>query len=326
MANRPQALAELALIRRIQAQMPVRNGSVRVGIGDDCAVLRVPRGHELLVTTDFSLEGRHFRRDWHTPESAGHRCLARGLSDIAAMGGKPLAAFLSLALPRDFEAAWLDRFLAGMGALAERFGVELAGGDTAQAPGEQILTDIMVTGAAPRGRALGRGGVKSGDVLYVTGSLGGAAAELARLAAGVACPTQADAQSPQSFPEPRLAVGQLLLKRGLATACMDVSDGLSSDIWRLAEASGVSFEIHKDAVPVSLGATFLQALTGGEDYELLFTAGAETRVQRLLGGVAVTRIGRALRPGGGRPEIWLLEGEARTPLEPGGWEHFQTVS
>src|SRR5271156_4305222 len=117
-------LSELQLIRRIRAGTASRNGAVRVGIGDDCAVLRVPAGHEMVVTTDFSLEGRHFRRDWHSPQSAGHRCLARGLSDVAAMGGRPLAAFLSLALPKGFEVAWFDGFMEGFNALAGRFGAE----------------------------------------------------------------------------------------------------------------------------------------------------------------------------------------------------------
>ena len=326
MPNRTGRPAELALIERIRTRVDVRNGSVGLGIGDDCAILRVPPGHELLVTTDFSLEGRHFRRDWHSPESAGHRCLARGLSDIAAMGGTPLAAFLSLALPKDFELAWLDRFLAGFGALAQRTGVELAGGDTAEAPGDAILADILVAGCAPRGRALRRSGVRAGDLLYVTGSLGGAAAELVQLAAGVACPTQAGAQNAQSFPEPRLSVGQALLKRRLATACMDLSDGLSSDIWRLAEASKVSFAIQESAVPVSLNATFEQALQGGEDYELLFTAAPGTRVPKQLDGVAVTQIGHAVDVGTGAPAVLLEDSGNRTPLTPRGWEHFRTLS
>src|SRR5277367_5175587 len=125
--------ALIAQIRRLaQAK---KNAAVRIGIGDDCAVLRVSRGqqeYDTLVTTDFSLEGIHFRRDWHSPESIGHRCLARGLSDIAAMGGKPVAAFLSLALPRNLPQAWVGRFLKGLLKLADAFHVSLAGGDTAE--------------------------------------------------------------------------------------------------------------------------------------------------------------------------------------------------
>src|SRR5580698_10308373 len=137
-------MRELELIERIRAGSRGRNAAVKVGIGDDCAVLRVPAGHEMVVTTDFSLEGRHFRRDWHTAQSAGHRCLARGLSDVAAMGGRPIAAFLSLALPKGFQVVWVDGFIEGFGALAERFGVELAGGDTSEAPGDGIAADVTV--------------------------------------------------------------------------------------------------------------------------------------------------------------------------------------
>ena len=125
----------MALIARIRERSDTRNRAVRVGIGDDCAILRVPAGAEMVVTTDFSLEGRHFRRDWHTPESVGHRCLARGLSDIAAMGARPTAAFLSLSMPAPLDLSWVDRFLAGFGALAKKWGTELAGGDTCEAPG-----------------------------------------------------------------------------------------------------------------------------------------------------------------------------------------------
>src|ERR1700719_857156 len=125
-----------------------KNGNVVTGIGDDCAVLRLPSGHDLLTTTDFSLEGVHFRREWHPPESVGHRCLARGLSDIAAMGGEPIAAFLSLALPRSLPQTWVDHFMKGLLDLARQFGVTLAGGDTAQSP-DGILADIIVVGRVP---------------------------------------------------------------------------------------------------------------------------------------------------------------------------------
>src|SRR5580698_9823066 len=181
-----KAMGELALIERIRSGSAgtASRGNVALGIGDDCAILRPPRGHEILVTTDFTLEGRHFRRDWHPPESVGHRALARGLSDLAAMGARPLAAFLSLALPGEMLATaagrrWVDRFFAGLRALGDASGVPLAGGDTAESPSGQVLADIVLVGSAPAGRALRRSGGRAGDVLYVTGALGGAAAELA---------------------------------------------------------------------------------------------------------------------------------------------------
>src|ERR1700719_3610550 len=148
-------IAERALIAQIRRlAKPGNNPAVLTGIGDDCAVLRLA-GHsrkqtDVLVTTDFSLEGIHFRRDWHPPESVGHRCLARGLSDIAAMGGQPVAAFLSLALPRDLPEAWVGRFLRGLMSLAKKYKVTLAGGDTAESP-NGILADIVVVGTVPKG-------------------------------------------------------------------------------------------------------------------------------------------------------------------------------
>src|ERR1700719_4510878 len=135
-------LPERQFIAQLRSTGRFRNREVVVGIGDDCAVLRVPTGHEALVTTDFSLEGVHFRRNWHPPESVGHRCLARGLSDIAALGGEPAAAFLSLALPADLPQKWVDRFMRGLLRLAREYGVTLAGGDTAESP-DGILADIV---------------------------------------------------------------------------------------------------------------------------------------------------------------------------------------
>src|SRR5579864_5587534 len=138
------------------------NRTVLTGIGDDCAVLRLLAGRDSLVTTDFTLEGIHFRRDWHSPESVGHRCLARGLSDIAAMGGEPVGAFLSLALPRDLPQSWVGRFTRSLISLAEKYGVTLAGGDTAESP-DGILADIVVVGAVPKGKAVMRSGARPGD-------------------------------------------------------------------------------------------------------------------------------------------------------------------
>lgn len=297
--------------------------AVQVGIGDDCAVLRLLPGTEAVVTTDFSLEGRHFRRDWHTPQSAGHRCLARGLSDLAAMGAQPIAAFLSLALPAGYGLTWVDGFLDGLFALADVCKVQLAGGDTAQAPGDQILADIVCVGAVRRGRGLLRSGARAGDRLYVTGSLGGAAEELRQLAAGQqACPTsaaEAEGAAPQSFPQPRLAAGAELARRRLATACMDLSDGLATDLLHLCQAAGLDAEIDPRALPLGRGATLQQALTGGEDYELLFTAAPEKKMPRLLGGVPLTGIGRMLPVRDAQPAIW----SAGERLDARGWEHFR---
>ncbi len=306
--------------------------NLRVGIGDDCAVFLVPAGHEALVTTDLLLETTHFRRDWHSPESAGHRCLARGLSDIAAMGAKPLAAFLSLAIPATLPSCWTHRFLDGLLQLAAEHGVPLAGGDTAQAPilgGEALFAaDIMLVGSAPAGRALLRSGARPGDRIFVTGALGGAAAELLQLAAGTRRRGEPGPQHPQLFPQPRLAQGTRL--RNLATAAIDLSDGLSTDLHHLCEASGVRARIAGGALPIHPlaarnGDALALALHGGEDYELLFTASPATRVPRSIAGVPVTEIGSVLRRRAGAPTVTITLGDSERPLQPGGWEHFRSA-
>ena len=308
--------AEVALIQKISRSCQVHNVAVERGIGDDCAVLRPSAQSDLVVTTDLFLEGRHFRRDWHSPASAGHRCLARGLSDLAAMGAQPLAAFLSLALPRSFQVRWLDGFLRGFNDLAERFGVELAGGDTAEAPGGLALADIVLVGSVPRGRALLRTGARVGDGIYVSGTLGGSAVELRSLAAGARCPPRrrGTAQHPQSFPEPRLALGQHLLQKRLATAAMDLSDGLSTDLAHLCRCSGVGAKLDSATLPLAHGASIADALHGGEDYELLFTSPRPLAAS--VAGVNISRIGTITAA-----KAVILDGKR---LQAGGWEHFRS--
>jgi len=313
-------LGELGLIARIRAGRTGRNRAVKVGIGDDCAVVRVPGGCEMVVSTDLSVEGRHFRRDWHTPQSVGHRCLARGLSDMAAMGAKPIAAFLSLALPRATEMAWVDGFLEGFEALADDSWVQLAGGDTAEAPGKEIVADVTVIGAARTERAILRSGAGAGDAIYCTGRLGGAAVELAGLAEGAVCPVAVSRRHPQTFPEPRISIGKALTRRRLAKACIDLSDGLSTDLRHLCEASGVGAAIEAEAIPLANGATLEQALHGGEDYELLFATREWSRVPKQFSGVRVTRIGKITEERGVR--IVQPDGTVEE-LRASGWEHFK---
>jgi thiamine-monophosphate kinase len=324
------------LIQHIKLRSASLRGSgVSLGIGDDCAILRSRAGEETVVTTDLSLEGRHFRRDWHSAASIGHRTLARGLSDIAAMGARPVAAFLSLALPASVarDRVWIDAFLGGLLTLAEQHNVPLAGGDTSEAPDNSVIADIMLLGAAPSGRALRRSGARAGDVLYCTGALGGSATELATLS------TQprrfrkatADGAHPHLFPQPRVAVGQALLRRRLATACIDLSDGLSTDLAHLCEASGVAAEVDVSAVPLhpltkklEPAARMHAALHGGEDYELLFTARASTKIPRTLGGVAITPLGRIVKQKRNGAQVVLVDAEGHhAALEPCGWEHFR---
>ena len=164
---------EKAVIRRIR-RIAGHGPAIVTGIGDDAAVLRMPPDHDVLVTTDFSIENVHFRREWHRPDVVGWRCLTRGLSDIAAMGGQPQAAFLSLAVDGKVPQNWIDKFLKGLLALAREFHVPLAGGDLAQAA-SGIQADIVVIGSVAKGTAVLRSGAKPGDQIYVTGALGGSA-------------------------------------------------------------------------------------------------------------------------------------------------------
>jgi thiamine-monophosphate kinase len=285
-------------------------------MGDDCAVLRLPPRHEVLMTTDFSLEGVHFRRQWHPPDSVGHRCLARGLSDIAAMGGEPRAAFLSLAVPPGLPQSWVDAFLRGFLTLARKFGVPLAGGDTAESP-DGVLADIVVLGSVPAGQAILRSGARPGDSLYVTGELGASARLLARLLSGSLKKPNTRRYPAHFYPTPRLAAGRLLREKKLAAAMIDVSDGLSTDLHHMCEESRVGARIYAEMLPAAGGPANLRfALHGGEDYELLFAS--RRALPARLAGTPVTRIGEVTR---GRKVVLVEAGRERN-LPAAGWEHF----
>lgn len=330
--GRDSGQGELALLRDIRARAAAMvSDGVRVGIGDDCAVLGVRAGEEMVVTTDLSLEGRHFRLDWHPPEAIGHRTMARGLSDLAAMGARPVAAFLSLAVPAELTRArrggksWTDRFYDGLLALARTHKTPLAGGDLAEFP--QVVADIVLVGAVRRGKALLRRTARAGDAVYVTGWLGGSAAGLRGLpsAAGKRLSARtALALAPHLYPQPRIAQGLWLQRHDAATAAMDLSDGLSMDLARLCGESNVAAEIDEAALPAAPGATLEEALHGGEDYELLFTAPGDTKLPRRISGVPVTRIGRMVRRRGGRPQVTLLSASGAMALAPRGWQHFSS--
>lgn len=295
------------------------------GIGDDCAVLRPSPGSELLVTTDLCIENVHFRRAWHPPAAVGHRCVTRGLSDIAAMGGHPLACFLSLGLPgngpqsEDLPQSWVNGFLRGLLAQARRFKLPLAGGDISSAP--KITADIVVIGQVPAGTAVLRSGARPGDRIYVTGSLGGSAATLTQLFAGKKIkPTRSN---PHFYPMPRIAAGAWLRERSLATAMMDLSDGLSVDLAHICEESRVAAIVEADKIPIGKGAGLELALHGGEDYELLFTVPRRAKVPARIAGIAVTEIGEIRNRGDYSSAIQILgdNGKVR-PLPQRGWQHF----
>ena len=283
----------------------IPKSGVVLGIGDDCCIYRPRSGEDLVFTTDFLIEDVHFRWNTHTAAQIGHQALARGLSDIAAMGAEPKFCLLSLALPARADRRWIARFYSGLLKLGDATGTMLAGGDLARAG--KLHADIVVCGAVPAGAALRRSGACPGDRIYVSGSLGGSAL-------GLKTRTGA-AWKKHVATEPRVRLGQFLRTRVKASACMDLSDGLSLDLQRLCQESVVSASLA--SLPVFPGATEQQALHGGEDYELLFTARPRTKVPPHFEGVPLTAIGEITTGRAGRV---LWKGK---PLKPQGFDHFQ---
>jgi thiamine-monophosphate kinase len=306
MVKRRNAVSEVELVERIRRlAAPALTAAMVLGIGDDCAIFR-PRGsrQDLLFTTDMLIEDTHFRRLDHRAADAGWKALARGLSDIAAMGGEPRFCLVSLALPPWADARWVAGFYRGLLRLARRERTALIGGDLAR--GRSLTCDLVVCGAVPRGRALRRDGARAGDAIYVSGALGGSALGLDRGAG--------KAWRRHVRPEPRLALGQFVRQKLRASAAMDLSDGLSLDLQRMCAASKLHAEI--TAPPIYPGASLAQALHGGEDYELLFTVPPRVPVPPEFQRLPLTRIGAMRR---GTPGAVVMDG---APLEPLGWDHF----
>jgi thiamine-monophosphate kinase len=315
------ALGEFELIARYFSR-PVARRDVLVGVGDDAALLEVPAGQVLAAATDTLVEGRHFLPD-APPESVGHQALAVNLSDLAAMGAEPAWTLLALSLPEP-DTHWLEGFARGFHALADRAGVTLVGGDTVRGP--RVVT-VQVLGFVPAGLALRRDGARPGDVLYASGSLGDAAAGLKLLRDGRRADTDSPLVRRYRFAEPRLALGMAL--RGVASAAMDVSDGLLGDLAKLCDASGVGVILELEQLPLSpaLLASFdgtqaeRFALGGGDDYELVFTVprGAVSEMETSLGAIGrITRIGEIVTGHGVRCQ------RAGQTVEPGiaGYDHF----
>ena len=301
---------------------------VVLGMGDDAALLEVPEGHELVAATDTIVAGVHFPLDC-PPRAIGHRALAVNLSDLAARGAEPRWALLALTLP-DEDPRWLDEFAAGFHALAGRTDCVLVGGDTTRGP---LAITVTALGSVPRGTALRRAGARVGDAVCVSGSLGDAAAGLALFQGRYS--TRAPGVHPLllrfELPEPRLALGRAL--RGIATSCIDVSDGLLADLGHVLEASGVGATVDADAVPISVPMELAipaadhreLALAGGDDYELAFTCAPDAvdalRARAVELGVQVTRIGTIEAAPGLRCRD--RRGEPVAPLRL-GYEHFRS--
>jgi len=294
-------MRETAIVQRIRtlAESGDRDPSIIKSIGDDCAVLRPRSNDDLVFTSDFVLEDRHFRLETHTAAEIGYQALARGLSDLAAMGSEPVFCLVSLAVPAQLGAAWIRGFYKGLLALAAKYKIILAGGDLARF--DRVVADVMCCGRVPRGKAILRSGASPGHRLYVTGALGGAAHDFAFKNRNV-------------HPEPRIQAGIALRRLGVS-AGMDLSDGLSLDLKRLCLESRVSAEL-QSYLPIAPGASLEQALHGGEDYELLFTAPPKKRIPKHVTGLPITEIGVITRARAGE-----IRFKGRL-LKPRGFDHF----
>jgi thiamine-monophosphate kinase len=313
-------LGELALIERIRARIPHAPPYVVIGIGDDAAVLEPERNALEVLTTDCQVEGIHFDFAFVSPADIGHKALAVNLSDLAAMGALPRVALLSLVLPPAWPVAHVDALVDGMIALAQRARISIVGGNIARSPGP-LIVDVTVTGSVHRRRILTRSAARAGDELYVTGSLGGSAAGLRRLAQN---PASTDIVVDRyRRPEPRTRFGLMLGRNQAARACIDLSDGLADGVRQIGNASGLGAIIDAGALPLEDGATLRDALSGGEDYELLFAVSPRQRsrltsVRRLVKDLSVTRIGRLTSD-----RTLLLGRDGSTEALPAGFSHFE---
>jgi len=323
-------VSEDQLIERVRRRFPSTRGGLRVGIGDDAAVLRPRAGTEWVVTTDAFFENVHFLRKVHPPKAVGYKVLARATSDIAAMGARARQFFLTLGLPDACAGAWLDGFLDGLALGAQRFGLILAGGDTTKYP--VVVASLTVLGEIGQGKAILRSGAKLGDLLCVSGTLGEAELGLRLIQRHLHRRKRwRKLLKKQHYPEPRLALGEWLAAHRCATSMIDTSDGLSTDLGHICKASGVGAAVWAERVPVVRVPAELQrlgldpmelALHGGEDYELLFTVPKKlsSRFPRNVAGASITVIGEITR----RRKVMLLGPDGiNAPLRPKGWDSFR---
>ncbi len=310
------ALAEFNLIKQFFTR-PVQGKSTRLSVGDDCALLAIPEGYELAITTDTMVENVHFFSDV-SPELLGHKLLAVNLSDLASMGAEPIAITLALTMPK-VDAEWLQAFANGLFALADKYQLDLIGGDTTSGP---LTLSIQAMGLVPDNQALKRSAAKVGDLIYVTGCIGDAGLGL-KIKQGYACLDMQQAIQRFNKPEPRIQEGLEL--RSLANACIDISDGLAADLGHILSKSAVGAKLDYAQIPMSAAVTnYLQKtgdwqmpLIAGDDYELCFTINAEN-VGRL--NISCTCIGIIEEEQGLRISY---HGETSI-FNKSGFEHFNT--
>ena len=325
---------EEALIELLQKHIPsTPGGALRLGIGDDAAVLRPARGKEWVVTSDQFIEGVHFLSELQPPEAIGYKALARATSDVGAMGAKPLLFLLSICLPAERAGYWLEKLAKGMGRAARRYGLVLAGGDTARsAPGNaSVAMDLTVFGEVRPGLAVGRGGARPGDAIFVSGTLGSSQLGLELILRGFAKDRgRRQLLEPHFYPAIAVELGRWLAERQLVSAMMDISDGLSTDLHRLCQASHSGARLYEEqlpcvAVPAPLRSKGIDskalALHGGEDYGLLFTVRKRHRqkIPSAFCGQKITRVGEIVAGNG----ITLVSEGGPSLLAPKGWDHFR---
>ncbi len=320
--------SETEFVQKLQQLARSHTPGLLAGIGDDAALFESTPGYSWCITTDLLIEGVHFNLSIDTPDSVGHKALAAGLSDLAAMGATPRFALVSIAVPRAVARAFLPAFFRGLLRLARRYNVALIGGDTSRAI-RGIFLDVVALGSVRKNHAIRRSGATAGDAVFVTGQLGKSAYGLELLQKKRVLRSRVEKLAVQShlYPAPRTGMGIELSARKIPSAMIDISDGLSTDLSHLCDESGVGAEIFLGKIPLledrRRSKRLQQALSGGEDYELLFTVPPEnwSKLKTLTDRASIHEIGRIVPKERGVRGIEA--GGIGHPLAPSGWDHFR---
>lgn len=329
-------IGEKGVIDRLRALVPHLHPEVVAGIGEDCGVIKIDENTLMLVTTDMLMEGIHFKLDVITPYQLGRRVLSVNLSDIAAMGGWPTYAFLSLGLTDSIAVGFLDELIRGFHSVAKKYEVSLVGGDTISSP-RSLVISVVILGKSEAGKVVYRSGAKIGDIVCVTGFLGDAAAGLEMLNRNIDVPADIKDYLLKAHldPVPPLEIGAALAKSGMIHAMIDVSDGIASDLWHICEESSVGAKLFKELIPISepckklahiLKTSPLEwALRGGEDYKLLFTV--PKKHKKKLQDLLDSELGEKFFEVGEIAEgdsVWLINGQKEVNISGKGFDHFAT--